>query len=107
MEFLTKMFEIYENSYGFESEKTAKICMEIGQIYELSENIPDAIDNYKSSFSIWEKIITDNNYDVLFTLAIKISELQEKLENFVGAYEVLKTVILIDNFFNFFEIFLD
>jgi hypothetical protein len=92
MEYLTKMFEIYENVYGFESEKTAKICMEIGQIYELSENISDAIDNYKSSFSIWEKIIIDNNYDVLFTLAIKISELQEKVENYIGAYEVLKSV---------------
>ena len=92
MDYLTKMFEIYEKVYGFESEKTAKICMEIGQIFELSENIEEAIDNYRSSFSIWEKIITDNNYDVLFTLAIKISELHEMVENNVGAYEVLKNV---------------
>ena len=92
MGYLTKMFEIYEKVFGYESEKTAKICMEIGQIYELSENISEAIDNYKSSFSIWEKIITDNNYDVLFTLAIKISELQEKTENFSGAFEILKNV---------------
>ena len=92
MDNLTKMFEIYEKIYGFESEKTAKICMEIGQIYELSENIPEAIDNYKSSYSIWEKIIKDNNFEILFTLSIKVSELYEKIENFSGAFESLKNV---------------
>jgi len=94
MDNLNKMFQIYEKIYGFESEKTAKICMEIGQIYELSNNISEAIDNYKNSFSIWEKIIKDNNFEVLFTLAIKISELQEKIENYVGAFEFLKDVII-------------
>lgn len=89
------MFEIYEKIHGFESEKTAKICMEIGNIYELSENIPEAVDNYKSSYSIWEKIIKTNNFEVLFTLAIKISELHEKIENYVGAYEILKDVYVI------------
>ena len=54
--------------------------MEIGQIYELSENISDAIDNYKSSFSIWEKIITDNNYDVLFNMTAPAGILNEKKE---------------------------
>lgn len=95
IDFLTKMFELYEQVYGYESEKTAKICMEIGQIHELDNNVSDAIYNYKCSFTIWEKIITDNNYDVLFTLAIKISELQEKVENYIGAFEVLKSVKLI------------
>ncbi len=92
MEHLNKMFQIYEKIYGYESEKTAKICMEIGQIYELSNNISEAVDNYKNSYSIWEKIIKDENFEVLFTLAIKISDLQEKIENFVGAYEFLKEV---------------
>ncbi len=95
MENLNKMFQIYEKIYGFESEKTAKICMEIGQIYELSNNISEAVDNFKNSFSIWEKLIKDDNFEVLFTLAIKISELQEKIENYVGAYEFLKIVIIV------------
>jgi tetratricopeptide (TPR) repeat protein len=84
------MFELYEKAYGFESEKSAKIFMELGQIYELSENVNDAIEYYKSSYTIWEKIITDGNYELLFTLAIKISELYEKSEKIQEAFEILK-----------------
>jgi hypothetical protein len=87
------MFELFEKIYGFESDKSAKICMELGQIYEFSENIEDAIDQYKNSINIWEKIIKDDNYEVLFTLAIKLAELYEKQENFQDAYDVLKNVI--------------
>jgi tetratricopeptide (TPR) repeat protein len=90
IDFLTKMFELYEKAYGFESEKSAKIFMELGQIYELSENMNDAIEYYKSSYTIWEKTITDGNYELLFTLAIKISELYEKLQKIQEAFEILK-----------------
>jgi len=88
------MFSIYEKVYGYESEKTAKICMEFGQVYELSENFNEAIDQYANSFSIWEKVIKDNNYAILFTLAMKIGEIYEKLENYQQAYEMVKNVIL-------------
>jgi hypothetical protein len=91
-EHLTKMFELYEKVYGFESEKSAKIFMELGQINELSENYTDALDYYNNSYNIWEKIIKDDNYDVLFTLSIKLSELYEKAENCQMAYEILKQV---------------
>jgi tetratricopeptide (TPR) repeat protein len=93
--YLSKMFELYEKTYGFESEKSAKIFMELGQIYEFSEDFNDAIENYKNSYSIWEKIITNEDYEVLFTLAIKLSELYGKLDNAQSAYEILKTVKLI------------
>ena len=52
---LRNMFEIYEKIYGFDSEKTAKICMEMGQIYELWNNLNDAIEYYNNSYKIWEK----------------------------------------------------
>jgi hypothetical protein len=86
------MFDIYEKLYGFDSEKTAKICMELGQIYELSDNLNDAIEYYRNSYAIWEKIIKDENYDVIFSLATKLSELFEKAENFQNAFEILKNV---------------
>jgi hypothetical protein len=89
-EHLTKMFELYEKVFGFESEKSAKIFMELGQINELNDNFADALDYYNNSYSIWEKIIKDDNYDVLFTLSIKLSELYEKAENCQMAYEILK-----------------
>ena len=89
---LKKMFQIYETVFGFESEKTAKVLTEIGQIHELAENIQEAIDSYKDSFAIWEKIIKDANYEVLLTLAIKISELFAITANEAHAYEFLKKV---------------
>ena len=67
---LRNMFEIYEKIYGFDSEKTAKICMEMGQIYDLMNDLNEAIDYYNNSYKIREKIITDDNYEVLFQLAI-------------------------------------
>lgn len=90
---LTKMYTIYEKVEGFESEKTAKICMELGQIYELSENFNDAIEYYKNSYTIWEKVVKDDEYEVLFTLATKLAEIYEKSESYQFAYEILKSVI--------------
>jgi len=92
VEQLTKMYVIYEKIEGFESEKTAKICMELGQIYELAENFQEAIEYYKNSYSIWEKVVKDDEYEVLFTLATKLAELHEKSEAYNLAYEILKSV---------------
>ena len=86
---LRNMFEIYEKIYGFDSEKTAKICMEMGQIYDLWNNLNDAIEYYNNSYKIWEKIITDDNYEVLFQLAILLSELYVKVDKGEDAYQIL------------------
>lgn len=94
IENLSSMFEIYEKLYGFDSEKSAKICMELGQIYELQGDINNAIEYYRNSYTIWEKIISDSSqYEQLVTLSMQLAELFEKNENFQNAYEVLKNVI--------------
>ena len=94
IENLSSMFEIYEKVHGFESEKSAKICMELAQIYEIQDQINDAIEYYKNSYSIFEKIISDTSqYEIFITLAIKLAELYEKQENYQNCYEILKIVI--------------
>ena len=52
---LQSMFGIYEKIYGYNSEKSAKISMEIGQIYELANAIKDSIEYYENSYNIWKK----------------------------------------------------
>ena len=86
---LQSMFNIYEKIYGYNSEKSAKISMEIGQIYEFANEIKDSIEYYENSYNIWRKIITDNNYEVLFQIAMKLSELYAVIEDFKSSYEKL------------------
>ena len=86
---LESMFTIYEKIYGYNSEKSAKISMEIGQIYELENEFKDSIEYYENSFNIWRKIINDNNYEVLFQIAMKLSELYASIEDFKSSYEKL------------------
>ena len=97
------MFEIYEKLYGFDSEKSAKICMELAQIYELQTDFNNSIEYYRNSYTIWEKIFKDrttetndhidsSSYEVFITLSIKLAELFEKSDNFQNAYELLKAV---------------
>ena len=86
---LGQMFKIYEKIYGYDSEKSAKISMEMGQIYEFAENIPEAIEYYDNSYKIWEKIINDNNYEVLFQIAMKLHELYAANKNFDSSYDIL------------------
>ena len=50
VENLGQMFKIYEKIYGYDSEKSAKISMEMGQIYELARNISEAIEYYDNSY---------------------------------------------------------
>ena len=89
LENLSQMFKIYEKIYGYESEKSAKISMEMGQIYEFAENIKEAIEYYDNSYKIWEKIINDNNYEVLFQIAMKLHELYASENNAESSYEIL------------------
>ena len=86
---LQSMFSIYEKIYGYNSEKSAKISMEIGQIYELAEEIKDSIEFYENSYNIWKKIINDNNYEVLFQIAMKLSELYATIQDYRSSYEKL------------------
>ena len=86
---LQSMFSIYEKIYGYNSEKSAKISMEIGQIYELAEEIKDSIEFYENSYNIWKKIINDNNYEVLFQIAMKLSELYASIQDYKSSYEKL------------------
>ena len=37
------MFNIYEKIYTYDSEKSAKICMEMGQVYELANDLNDQL----------------------------------------------------------------
>ena len=83
------MFSIYEKIYGYDSEKSAKISMEMGQIYELAGEIKDSIEFYENSYNIWKKIIKDNNYEVLFQISMKLSELYAMIEDFTSSYEKL------------------
>ena len=87
---LQSMFKIYEKIYGYDSEKSAKISMEMGQIYELAGEIKDAIEFYENSYNIWKKIIDDGNYDVLFHISMKLSELYAQIKDFKNSYEKLK-----------------
>jgi hypothetical protein len=96
IENLSSMFEIYEKLFGFDSEKSAKICMELGQIYELQGDVNNAIDYYRNSYTIWEKIIQDHaQYEQLISLAMQLADLFEKNENFQNAYEILKNVLIL------------
>ena len=86
---LQSMFNIYEKIYGYNSEKSAKISMEIGQIYEFANEIKDSIEYYENSYNIWKKIITENNYEVLFQISMKLSELYAAIEEYKTSYEKL------------------
>ena len=63
--------------------------MEIGQIYEFANEIKDSIEYYENSYNIWKKIITDNNYEVLFQISMKLSELYAAIEEYKTSYEKL------------------
>ena len=89
IENLKNMFKIYENIFGYDSEKSAKISMEVGQIYEKANNIEEAIEYFDNAYKIWEKIINDNSYEVLFQIAMKLSELYATNKKSESSYEIL------------------
>lgn len=94
VEYFSKMFAIFEQVYGFDSEKCAKVCMELGQIYEISNNLPDAIEYFKFAWEIWDKILknspNDEGHLMVVDVAIKLGELMEKSGNPSNSYEILK-----------------
>ena len=63
--------------------------MEMGQIYELDEKYNDSIQFYENAFNIWKKVINDNSYEVLFQIAMKLSELYYQVGDFKNSYEKL------------------
>ena len=89
IENLRKMYNIFEKIYGLESEKIAKLCMEIGQVYDMWNLENDSVEYYRKSYEIWEKIINDDNYEVLFQIAMKLSDLLTKLQKDEEAYHIL------------------
>ena len=119
------MVEIYEKNYGIDCDKIAKICMELGDLYVMKEKknkemfedeINKAIEKFKFSYSIWEKVLEkqekeeneENNsfnegdinnndkkydYSILFEICIKISNLFFDLNQINDANEILNEVI--------------
>ena len=90
--YLEKMIELYKLAFGPNCEKIAKVKMEIGQIYSNDNSLNDAISSYESAKDIYEKVINDNNYDIIFTLSIIISELYTKIKSFDNAYKILVNI---------------
>jgi hypothetical protein len=93
IDILTTLHQIFEEAYGYDSDKSAKVCMELAQIYEDKDDINNSIENYKNSFTMWEKIVKNvNEYEKFITLAIKLAELYNKAQNYHEACEILKYV---------------
>ena len=63
--------------------------MEIGQVYDMWNLENDSIEYYRKSYEIWEKIINDDNYEVLFQISMKLSDLYSKLKKDEEAYNIL------------------
>ena len=89
IENLENILKINEQHYGHDSNESAKIYMEIGQIYEKAGNITDAIEYFDEAYKIWEKIINDNDYEIFFQIAMKLSELYVTNKNLENSYEIL------------------
>lgn len=84
------IYDIYEKHYGYDSDKTAKICLEMAQVYELWNLPRDSIEYYMNSYTIWDKIIKDNNYEIMFVIAQKVATLYGLLNDNENAYNILK-----------------
>ena len=89
IEYLRKMYSLFESTYGIESEKIAKLSMEIAQIYQMWQLLNDSIEYYRKAYEIWAKIITDNHYEVLFDISIKLSDLYTQLQKDDESYTIL------------------
>lgn len=73
--------------------------MELAQIYEDKVDINNAIENYKNSFTMWEKILKDiTDYEIYITLTFKLAELYNKAQNYHDACEILKYVSIFLSF---------
>ena len=86
---LSCMYEIFEKIYGFNSDRIAKICMELARIYEIWGKMNETIEYYTNSYKIWENIIEDDNYEILFEIAMKLSEIFKKTNNVIDSYNII------------------
>ena len=86
---LRSMYEIFEKIYGFNSDRIAKICMELARIYEIWGKMNETIEYYTNSYKIWENIIEDDNYEILFEIAMKLSEIFKKTNNVIDSYNII------------------
>ena len=80
---------IYEKHFGADSDKSAKICLEMAQVYEAWKSYNDAIEYYINSYKIFEKIIKDNNYEIMYVISLKISSLYGSLGRHEDAFKIL------------------
>ena len=83
------IYDIYEKYYGYDSDKIAKICLEMAQVYEAWNLLYDSIEYYMNSYTIWDKIIKDNNYEIMFVIALKVAGLYGLLNDNEKAYNIL------------------
>ncbi len=84
------MHQINEEAFGYISDKSAKVCSELAEIYEDKHDINNAIEHYKNSYTMWEKLVTNTSQSEVFVdLAIKLAELYHKAGNYHDACEIL------------------
>ena len=49
----------------------------------------ETIEYYTNSYKIWENIIDDDNYEILFEIAMKLSEIFKKTNNVIDSYNII------------------
>ena len=81
--------DIYKKYYGNDSDKIAKIYLEMAQVYEAWNLFYDSIECYMNSYNIWKKIIKDNNYEIMFVIALKVAGLYGLVNKNEEAYNIL------------------
>lgn len=93
--YFSQMFNMFENHYGYDSDKCAKVCMELGQIYEISGNISEAIDYFKYAWEIWSKVLKESSseegFNMVVDVAIKLSDLIYQSGDPNSSYKILKS----------------
>jgi tetratricopeptide (TPR) repeat protein len=91
IEYLNILFNLYEKIYSKVSEQCAFIYNEIGDMYKLLKQIPEAIDYYIKYYNLKEELLKiKGDFEELFQIAIKIGELYAEEKEYVKAYDVLK-----------------
>lgn len=92
--YFSKIFDIYEKTYGFDSEKCAQTCIELGKIYELNRNIVEAAEYFKFAYEIYDKVVRKSPsvevYDKIYESAEKHSSLLSLNNENQEAFSFLK-----------------
>jgi len=91
IEYLKILSNLYEKMYSNVSDQCAFIYNEIGDIYKLINQFPEAIENFIKCYQIREELVKENNrIEDLFDISIKLGELYSNQKEFQKAYEILK-----------------